>query len=714
MCSWYKHNYRRTLLDMHIEDWDEQFFSKFDPRDYFEKLKIAEITAPMIYVQSHVGLCYWPTQSGRMHRGFLGKEDQIRRLFDLCHEAGMDVVLYYSIIYNNVEYERHPEWRMRDHQGRSSRDHGGRYGLCCPNHEGYRAFVKEQIKEFCEYFDFEGVFFDMTFWPEVCYCDSCRKKFVEKYDYEIPHIVDWRDDRWKAFNEERHQWIGEFADMLTAEVKKYRPEVSVEHQYGNSLSFWRFGNNENVSKASDYIGTDLYGGIHEQSFACKTWYNLTKNQPFQYMTSRCYPTLAEHTTTKSFDRMRQCVAMTFLHHGASLLIDAIDPAGTTDGRVYEMFGRIYGEMKAYEPYMDKGEMAYDVSLYFDLNGKMNIEENGYDVLDHALDRDASRAGTMPHFDALMGAARGLSEHHIPYSVINNWKFEEMWKHKVLVLADVPDMPEEYCDLVLDYLLEGGNVYISGHSAPYLVKAVFGTETQGLTKERITYMAPAEGSRIMQGLFTKEYPMVMFDKAVIMPKEAQGEVLAHLVLPYTVPGIAWSMFPTDIKEHEYIDIKGDAYPFATIHANPPGIWTEYPAMLKKSVGKGTVIWSALPIEKAERYQHSEIFAGIIRELASDDFLFGGDAPETVEYILFDDHKNARLLMGIIEKREENRIPKTHDITVWVKTPAKPEAVKRIPDGRRLAYTYENGRVTVKLDEIDIFTMIAIELGDALDV
>ena len=65
-------------------------------------------------------------------------------------------------------------------------------------------------------------------------------------------------------------------------------------------------------------------------------------------------------------------------------------------------------------------------------------------------------------------------------------------------------------------------------------------------------------------------------------------------------------------------------------------------------------------------------------------------------------------------EENRIPKTHDITVWVKTPAEPEAVKQIPDGRGLAYTYENGRVTVKLDEIDIFTMIAIELGDALDV
>ena len=48
---------------------------------------------------------------------------------------------------------------------------------------------------------------------------------------------------------------------------------------------------ENVARASDYIGTDLSGAPIQQSFACKAWYNLTQNQPFQYMTFRCDPDL---------------------------------------------------------------------------------------------------------------------------------------------------------------------------------------------------------------------------------------------------------------------------------------------------------------------------------------------------------------------------------------------------------------------------------------
>ena len=97
----YRDKLRRTLMDMHIENWNPEFMSQFDPEAYFESLKIAKINAPMIYIQSHVGLCYWPTKSGEMHSGLIGKEDAMKRLFDLCHDDGMAVVAYYSIIYNN-------------------------------------------------------------------------------------------------------------------------------------------------------------------------------------------------------------------------------------------------------------------------------------------------------------------------------------------------------------------------------------------------------------------------------------------------------------------------------------------------------------------------------------------------------------------------------------------------------------------------------------
>ena len=55
--KWFTKAYRRNLVDMHIEDWDEAFLSRFDPAEYAANLKKAHIQAPMIYLQSHVGHC---------------------------------------------------------------------------------------------------------------------------------------------------------------------------------------------------------------------------------------------------------------------------------------------------------------------------------------------------------------------------------------------------------------------------------------------------------------------------------------------------------------------------------------------------------------------------------------------------------------------------------------------------------------------------------
>jgi uncharacterized lipoprotein YddW (UPF0748 family) len=63
------------------------------------------------------------------------------------------------------------EWRIINVNGQDSRKkmlgRVARYGVCCPNSPGYRKFVSSQIEELCTNYDFEGVFFDMTFWPTI-------------------------------------------------------------------------------------------------------------------------------------------------------------------------------------------------------------------------------------------------------------------------------------------------------------------------------------------------------------------------------------------------------------------------------------------------------------------------------------------------------------------------------------------------------------------
>ena len=153
--TWYRRSYRRNLVDMHIEDWDPAFLSQFDPDKYFALLQTAQVQSAMIYLQSHVGHCNWDTASGHTHATFTDCTRKMQRLFDLCHGAGMDVIAYYSLIYNNDAYVEHPDWRLRDINGHSTRFDrgqgqyfgGSRYGLCCPSNPGYRDFVLAQVEE---------------------------------------------------------------------------------------------------------------------------------------------------------------------------------------------------------------------------------------------------------------------------------------------------------------------------------------------------------------------------------------------------------------------------------------------------------------------------------------------------------------------------------------------------------------------------------------
>ena len=691
MTNWYQEKLRRTLLDMHIEDWDPRFLADFSPEDYVGSLKIARINAPMIYIQSHVGYCYWPTASGKMHAAFRGREDAMRRLFELCHQAGMSVIAYYSLIYNNWAFEQHPDWRMRHPDGSDSRAAGGRYGLCCPNNSGYREFVRRQMAEFCAYFDFEGVFLDMTFWPMVCHCAACQARWAaETGGQPLPAVVDWRDPAWQRFQTARQMWLGEFARDMTDTLQRLKPGCPVEHQYSTALHNWRFGVNENITLASDYAGGDLYGGIAEQSFACKLYYNLTRNQPFEYMTSRCYPALSEHTSTKSPDLLTLGTMLTFLHHGACLLIDAIDPAGTHDRRVYREFGRVFGEAEKLEAYCRSGRMAYDVGLYFNLNGKMDSEGNGLPV-GHP---DETKSG-VPHLAATLGAARALRTAKILHGVLNNWRPDLLERPaapprpdrpRVLVLADAPGLSEAETAAIRSYIQQGGKAYLSGHSAWPLVEEILDTACTGYTAEKITYLAPtAAGDRLFLGEFTERYPMTVFEPAVRLAGQPRGEILGTLTLPYTVPGQPR---------------------FASIHSNPPGDNTGAAALVRAPYGAGEIIWSAIPFEKADRPQHSAIFAALIRELAGPDLLLQSDGPDPVEALLFDDPANNRLLLGLVNIQETFRTIPVHDFTISIKTAQAPQSILRLPEGGDLPFDYRDGRTTVRIDRLDLYSLLVL--------
>ena len=211
--TWYQKGYRRMLVDMHIPDWDEKFLSRYDPKQMADLYEKARLTSVMFYCQSHVGLCYWPTKTGRMHAGLQGRDVVAEMLAEL-KKRKIDACAYYSGIFNNWAFLEHPHWRMQPAHGFPEQYGRSRYGHCCPNNPGYCKFILAQLEELVGGYDFKGIYIDMTFWPFICVCRHCRERFRQETGREIPPVIDWHSADWRSFQQCREKWL-----MTPAELR---------------------------------------------------------------------------------------------------------------------------------------------------------------------------------------------------------------------------------------------------------------------------------------------------------------------------------------------------------------------------------------------------------------------------------------------------------------------------------------------------------------
>ncbi|MBQ2967912.1 MAG: beta-galactosidase trimerization domain-containing protein [Clostridia bacterium] len=677
---WYSDSYRRHLCDMHIEDWNEQFLSAFSIEDYVQNLKTANIQNAMIYLQSHVGLCNFPTKTGHMHKAFIGNEDKIKRLIDLCHKNNILVTGYYSLNYNTIEHDMHPDWQMKTLSGKSQREGGmsdgetldfasvrkTRYGFCCPNNPDYRNFVYAQIKDMTDYFDCEGYFFDMPFWPHTCYCDKCKQRWAKEFGGDIPVKPKNGTDDFYRLVEAKNRWMGEWIQSVTDCVKKIDSSLSVEHNFASAIAAdYYSGCTEPVNEASDFVGGDLYGGILNHSLACKFYKNITKNQPFDYMFSRCKPALQSHTLTKSSDEMKTEVMLTAAHHGATMVIDAIDPIGTLDKRVYERIGEVFAFQKMYEPYF-KGEMLEDIGLYYSLKSNFIFRDEPF----------TSKT-------ACINASKFMIEHHIPFGVTG--PYHSLDKYKTVILPLLAKSEQNDNERIIDYVKNGGKVFLSGADNPTLIEALLDCKIQGRTDEINIYIAPEQGCEDLFYGFNQKYPLPFSGSAPILQLKDNCEILAKITLPYTKP-----------SENR----------FASIHSDPPGIPTDFPAVVLKTYGKGEILWSAVNLESMGFYEYGEIFMNLLKKLTDFEALsFKSNAPEDVEITVFEN--GDEMTVNTVLVNEKTVAPIISPFEIRVKTAQEPKSVTLLPENESINFRFENGYTVFNTRELKIFDMYRIQ-------
>ena len=684
MSRWYELSYKRLLIDSHITEDDPAFLKHFSVEKYVSMVEKAKVDSAMVYACCHNGNCYYPTKIGHMHKNLNGR-DVFGQIIELLRHKGIKPVAYYTVIYHNHSAKNNPAWRVTHATGIQ---HNKRYWYSCPNCDAYVEFVQKQLEEIINY-NIDGIFIDMTFWPGVCCCHNCRKRFLKETNREIPETIDWNNPIWVKFQRKREQWISLFANKLSSYVKAVKAELTVTHQLSPVLSGWYLSQSTDIASVCDYASGDFYGGRNQQRLATKIFSALSINKPFEFHTSRCVD-LHDHTSMKSEPEMICSAATTISAGGAFLFIDAINRDGTLQDKVYERIGNVNKTLELFVQKVKeiKAEIYADVGIYFSMPSHMDEKLNELKLQDILSEADNMNPSIqIEPLKEVLGTSIILNKAKIPYQIVTD-KTKSFKKIKTLIMNNIKYMSESEVNMVRDFVKNGGSLIVTGMTSYYNMQGqtsgdfalsdVFGVSFSQKFSSRVSYL-----NLLPEYFILSNYPAALV-------KKTDAEVLGKVAMP---------LFDPDDSDH-----------YASIHSNPPAALSEYDGLTFHSYGKGCCLYIYSSILAIQQYAQQSFAVNLFKQHIATDIILKTNVPDCVEItILKSTLKNTYLICFVNYQEEQPNIP-VYNLKTTIRLPDDRRSKKCccVSNGKTLNLNIKDNIIEIRLDRLEVLEMISIEL------
>jgi hypothetical protein len=173
--------------------------------------------------------------------------------------------------------------------------------------------------------------------------------------------------------------------------------------------------------------------------------------------------------------------------------------------------------------------------------------------------------------------------------------------------------------------------------------------------------------------------------MVVEAQPDAQVLAEIVLPYTDPA--------------------DPLRFASIHNNPPGRYTDHPAVVFHRFGEGQCVYVAGDLESAD--PHRDLFIHLIRFL-SGPFSFAADAPKCVEVTLFHQAEPQRYLLSLVNFQKELPNVPVEGIRVRVRRDHRtPQRLLVLPQEEKWGFEVQGNYVEFTAPRLETLLMLALE-------
>lgn len=676
--SWKDHCYARLLVDNHITDQRPEYMGRFSPQEYVRLVKLSGSESSMVYACDHNGNCYYPTKAGHPHGNLRGR-DLFGEVVALLRKEGIAPVAYYTATYHNDCARRFPQAEIVDSLGHRGE---GRYHFTCPNHPEAEAFYRSQIAEILAY-DVDGLFIDMSFWPAICQCPACQRKFGRP----LPERIDWADPEWIAFQRFRERSMAEFAARLTAFAKACRPGITVAHQFSPVLHGWYLGQSRGIAQASDYASGDFYGEKLQQRFAAKAFDAYTTSPPFEFMTSRCV-SLRDHTTAKSPVELELSALTTLANGGAYFFIDAISPDGTLHAPFYRLLGEINQRLAPFRRAIQetRARLEAETGLFFSITCCVDRGLDGTPLKKFdggSSDNMAVRENEV--LDEVLGTAEVLLRNHHPFRVVAEGE-TDFSSFRTLVMNHATFLSPETAEAVRAFVAQGGTLVATGDTSlftpegkgggNFALAELFGVDFTGAYSDRVTY----SGEELLSA----------FGRVPLVRPRPGCQVRSWLTFPD---------FPVDDPVH-----------YASIHSNPPGsVTSEFPALCENAYGKGKCLWIAASILGRRCHSQQSFAARLFQEVLPRFLVSSRNLPSSAEVTLLREREGDRRLLCLVNLQDELPPIPLHDVQMTLRLPLPVRRITRVASGRELPFLAGEtaGEISLRLPLVERAEFLLLE-------
>jgi len=652
--------FRQVHLDFHTPETIRDIASKFDPDEFASTLQRARVNSVTCFGRCHHGYIYHDTQRfPERHHPHLSR-NLLKEQIEACHKRNIRVPVYITVQWDHFSARQHPEWLMRDAEGRpmgqKSQFEPGFYDHLCVL-TPYRDFLFRYVDEVFQQVPVDGVFFDIVH----ALPNANRESIAAMQKLSLDPADELQRAQYAA------RALQEFKAEMTDYIRKRDPKATIFYNGGHVGPKIRPDLPSYTHLELESLPSGGWGYLH---FPLTARYARTLGKGYLGMTGKF------HTSWGDFHSLKNRPALEFetnlmLALGAQCAIgDQLHPLGQLDPATYDLIGSVYKQIEEKEPWCRNARAVTEIGI---------------------LTPEEFFKGEARQVPAALGAVRLLQEGRHQFDFVDSQS--DFRPYKLLVLPDSIVVNAALKQKLETFIQSGGKLLASHRSGLNEAGTAFalplGIEYVGEAPYSPDFIV-TEGP-LATGLPRTE--LVMYQKG-LQVKPNGATVLAQTNVPYF--NRTWEHFAS----HRHTPSSGQAgYPAIT--ESPAGIYFMHPIFGQYH-------------QNAPRWCKQLVLNALDRLLP--DPLVRTDGPSTLIATLNEQPAERRRVLHLLSYVPERRgvdfdvvedvIP-LQNVGVSLRVAGSVRRLTRVPENQPLRFRQSGNRISFVLPELNGHQMIVIE-------